>query len=245
LVVVLSKASVASEWCKRELTAGLLRELEEKRVVVLPVLLESCEIPLFLRDKKYADFRSDLDQGLRDVLQAIARITNDTRSRIEEPEGHTDWAMDWGKVDGAAQYRITFVEQSVDKPYTVFTQLVVRGNEEATLRFDLYEHEGLDWIYRNIMMETLSETAHKLDIRLILSDQQPARREFGIRDEKLGITWEAIVESRILGEDEGFDVLLDVAGQLSTAVAQMRAAARKPTDEEVHRIKRVLATLAA
>jgi hypothetical protein len=51
LLVVLSKASVKSEWCKKELSAGLVRELEEKRVVVLPVLKEDCEVPLFLRDK--------------------------------------------------------------------------------------------------------------------------------------------------------------------------------------------------
>ena len=29
LLVLLSKASVASEWCRRELSAGLMRELEE------------------------------------------------------------------------------------------------------------------------------------------------------------------------------------------------------------------------
>ena len=38
LLVILSKASVESEWCKKELSSGLIRELEEKRVVVLPVL---------------------------------------------------------------------------------------------------------------------------------------------------------------------------------------------------------------
>ena len=56
LLVVLSKASINSEWCKKELSSGLMRELDEKKVVVLPVLLEDCDIPLFLRDKKYADF---------------------------------------------------------------------------------------------------------------------------------------------------------------------------------------------
>ena len=34
LLVILSKASTESEWCKKELSSGLLRELEEKRVVV-------------------------------------------------------------------------------------------------------------------------------------------------------------------------------------------------------------------
>ena len=61
LLVILSKTSVASEWCKKELSSGLIRELEEKRVVVLPVLIEDCEIPMFLRDKLYADFRDNFD----------------------------------------------------------------------------------------------------------------------------------------------------------------------------------------
>ena len=47
LLIVLSKASVASEWCKKELNAGLMRELDEKRVVILPLLLEGCDIPVF------------------------------------------------------------------------------------------------------------------------------------------------------------------------------------------------------
>src|ERR1700704_1571000 len=57
LLIVLSKASVASEWCKKELNAGLMRELDEKRVLVLPCIIDDCTIPLFLREKLYADFR--------------------------------------------------------------------------------------------------------------------------------------------------------------------------------------------
>jgi hypothetical protein len=57
ILIVLSRKSVSSEWCKKELNAGLIRELEEKRVVVLPCVVEECNIPLFLRDKLYADFR--------------------------------------------------------------------------------------------------------------------------------------------------------------------------------------------
>src|SRR4051794_7534536 len=44
MLIVLSKNSVASEWCKRELNSGLLRELEEKRVLVLPCVIDECDI---------------------------------------------------------------------------------------------------------------------------------------------------------------------------------------------------------
>ena len=100
LLVILSKASVASEWCRKELNSGLVRELEEKRVVVLPVLREDCEVPLFLREKMYADFRSDFDGGLKTILEAVARVTNEWQSRLDTPEWHTDWAIDWGEQNG-------------------------------------------------------------------------------------------------------------------------------------------------
>jgi hypothetical protein len=75
LIIVLSTASVESEWCKKELSAGLIRELDEKRVIVLPVLKEDCSIPMFLRDKMYADFRTDYAVGLKDILRAVSRIS--------------------------------------------------------------------------------------------------------------------------------------------------------------------------
>src|SRR5712691_6770427 len=82
LIVILSKAAVDSEWCKKELSSGLLRELEERKVVVLPVLMEDCQIPLFVRGKRYADFRHDFDRGLQDILEAVAAVTSDSLGRV-------------------------------------------------------------------------------------------------------------------------------------------------------------------
>ncbi len=82
LLIVLSKASVESEWCKKELNAGLMRELDEKRVVVLPVLAEECVIPPFLREKKYGDFRTDFDAGLKELVEALAGITAVDQGRL-------------------------------------------------------------------------------------------------------------------------------------------------------------------
>ena len=87
LLIMLSKSSVQSEWCKKELTAGLMRELAESKVITLPVLLEDCEIPLFLRDKMYADFRKDFNFGLQAVLDGISKVINSDQGRIEEVDG--------------------------------------------------------------------------------------------------------------------------------------------------------------
>src|ERR1035437_2279548 len=59
LLVILSKNSTASEWCKNDLSADTVRELENKNVVVMPVMLEDCDTPEFARSKLIADFRTD------------------------------------------------------------------------------------------------------------------------------------------------------------------------------------------
>src|SRR5712692_6254806 len=132
LLVILSKASVASEWCKKELNAALVRELEEKRVVVLPVLIEDCDIPLFLRDKMHADFRKDIDYGLKTILEAVAKISNEYLGRFDSPEFHIDWAIDWGMKNNLFQLRITIVEQAANQPYTSLSTVNILCDAEAT-----------------------------------------------------------------------------------------------------------------
>ncbi len=121
LLIMLSPASVDSGWCKRELTAGLLRELEEKRVVTIPVLLEDCNIPLFLRDKMYADFRTDFDAGMNALLEAVAGHANPDQSRIEDVDGYLDWSTDWGGSRWAYRYQLyvgaELFEYRNDLPY--------------------------------------------------------------------------------------------------------------------------------
>jgi hypothetical protein len=58
LLVVLSAASVDSGWVRREVNVALTREINGRRVQVLPCLLSDCKVPSFLLDKKYADFRT-------------------------------------------------------------------------------------------------------------------------------------------------------------------------------------------
>ena len=48
LLVVLSKNYAESEWCRKEQNAGLIKEIDNKQVVVIPILLEDCTLPMFL-----------------------------------------------------------------------------------------------------------------------------------------------------------------------------------------------------
>jgi hypothetical protein len=97
ILIIPSKTSVASEWCKKELNAGLVRELEEKKVLVLPCIIDDCDVPLFLREKLYADFRKNPNDALGQVHDALLKITNRQQGRIESPDFQTDWSYDWSQ----------------------------------------------------------------------------------------------------------------------------------------------------
>ncbi len=100
-----------------------MRELDEKRVLVLPVLLEDCEIPIFLREKMYADFRTSFDVGLKNLVDALLKVTNLDQGRIMSGTGHIDWSEDWGYRGDLFGMTFTLVEHWAKFPFTVLTQI--------------------------------------------------------------------------------------------------------------------------
>ena len=241
LLVILSKSSVESEWCKKELSSGLLRELEEKRVVVLPVLIDDCEVPLFLRGKLYADFRSNFDKGLQAVLEAIARVSSDSLGRYEGPEWHIDWSIDAAILDDELSMQITLVEQAEDQPYSVLTEILIIGNDIATERYRKFAEADIDWIERAAIIDELANGSYDKDLRVLLEDQTPKNKEIIMTDARIGATYVVSVSSRRLGQDTGRDILLDLGGQLRTISEGMRQSLRKLTAEEIERMKQIKA----
>jgi len=75
LVVLLTANSVSSRWCKEELRMALARQIKGEPIRVLPALFEDCEIPGFLLEKAYADFRdpTKFEAGI-DALTAAVRV---------------------------------------------------------------------------------------------------------------------------------------------------------------------------
>lgn len=74
VAVLLSESSVKSEWVRREVDVAMNQEIANRRVKVLPIRLDNCELPGFLLGKLYADLRKpdDLD---RVVSQIEAQVT--------------------------------------------------------------------------------------------------------------------------------------------------------------------------
>jgi len=82
LGVVLSKNSVNSIWVRKEVEIALIEEINGKRIKVLPILLEKCEVPLFLKDKFYADF-TQMGNYTNSLSLLLRALDIDAKSIIE------------------------------------------------------------------------------------------------------------------------------------------------------------------
>jgi len=243
MLVVLSKASVASAWCRQELSSGLLRELEEKRVVVFPVLIEDCEIPLFLRGKLYADFRSDFDAGFKSVLEAVSRFTSETLGRVDNPQWYTDWSEEWGLLDGRFILHLTLVQHTKTQPYTVLTEIKILANQLATQRYFAFAEEGLDWVLRSRIIESLGK--HDKALSVLLEDETRKTIKFDLGDWDAGFGYDVLITSRRLGTDTGRDIWVDLTGQLREIREAVRHVRRSLTKEETEKLAKLGALLEA
>lgn len=71
--VVLSPRSIKSNWVQKELEIAMNREIGSGEVVVLPLVMEECDLPTFLQGKLYADFSSaeKYDDSLQKLLRRL------------------------------------------------------------------------------------------------------------------------------------------------------------------------------
>jgi hypothetical protein len=73
VAAILSKNSVTSDWVQKELSMAMYKEINGKKIVVLPLLIDECQIPFFLKDKLYADFTNpaNFDSSFSKLLEVI------------------------------------------------------------------------------------------------------------------------------------------------------------------------------
>ena len=71
LVVVLSPSSVRSKWVKHELEVSLVDQLSGQDVMIIPILIEQCEIPQSLVGIRHIDFRDDFTKGMFKLVEVL------------------------------------------------------------------------------------------------------------------------------------------------------------------------------
>lgn len=150
LLVILSKNSVASQWVQNELSAAMMEQMSRGGIVVLPALIDDCEIPILLRDRIYADFRQDFDAGLKALLRVFAQEAE--TAQTSEPAHRAAFA--------ASSCRTTLAILKLAELRQRMTTRLSRG-EVGTIWFDVLE-AGMDDDMQN---RTLAECVVELLLR--------------------------------------------------------------------------------
>lgn len=242
LLIMLSPSSVGSEWCRRELTAALLRELEEKRVVAIPVLLEDCDIPLFLRDKKYADFRTSFDDGMFALLESVAQFSSPNQSRIQEAKGHLDWSSDWGMNEQGRYYvNYMIVQVSDDMEMSFVIEIECIFNDVLTRRQVEYEQEGVGWIGRTTNTFVLLDFAERSseELFITLDNVKPKLERIEFRDDAMGVGIKVAVKARKMGNDNGKIQLINITDYFRHINQYLLQSQRRPTEKETEKFNKI------
>ncbi len=84
IIPVLSGNYIESKWAMQELSFASARALNKKSIRIVPVLIEDCDIPIFLRDRLYADFRQGFDRPFESVLRSL--LEDAPQEKFDAPE---------------------------------------------------------------------------------------------------------------------------------------------------------------
>jgi len=146
-----------SVWARDELKQALSREKRAGRTLVLPLIFGNCQIPPFLEDKIFLDFRSDYYGALARLagtVHEISRQRMEEAVRVEHP--HTI-----GEVIDTLRY--VGIEPYVILDEDDFREIVVAGGVERIndrVRFDpqsLLNNKRVSMRIRNLMTRLINE----------------------------------------------------------------------------------------
>lgn len=71
ILLLLSKKSVESSWVDKEWKSAYWDEVNNQSISILPILLETCDVPRLLKTKRYANFEKSYAIGFHELMGSI------------------------------------------------------------------------------------------------------------------------------------------------------------------------------
>lgn len=114
VAVILSPNSTASSWVQRELDVAMNQEIAGRKVKVLPVLYQSCELPGFLLGKFYADFTDDRNypSALKKLIESMGLVFNKSVLAVTRTGANLGEA-----VDRATLFNLAMMSRPFHRPF--------------------------------------------------------------------------------------------------------------------------------
>jgi hypothetical protein len=153
LAVFLSQNSVKSNWVMKELSIAMSKEIIEGKIKVLPILIEDCEIPNFLKDKKYIDFRdkNNIFKELNSLMQYLKKIPEN--KEMEQKKEIPQKEMDLEKFKIYFNYAYHTMDLSTSQAKDVAFYLMKRSEKRVEKFKELF-----NYAYRTMDMSAVGAT---------------------------------------------------------------------------------------
>lgn len=144
VAAIISKNSVESSWVQKEISIAMSKEIAGRKVTVLPLVIDNCELPSSLSDKLYADFTKPekFEESYDKLLRAIG--VKKTVSSIQEQ-----------KKDVLSTVSATKASHSIPQNYEIKIVGILKDRtrqdpEYSGLQnyyFQLSQRPSSDWVY--------------------------------------------------------------------------------------------------
>lgn len=144
LIVLVSHWSDPWMWCGTKLDAEFLSELEAMRILVLPVVPETCDIPESLRNMPFADFTKSFEEGLQTIVSGAVNATSPRLTIHRTHVHHFNSSTNWSDTGESITLRLSCLEQWPESPFCILTTAAIHipYNETRLFKAQLAKDKG-------------------------------------------------------------------------------------------------------
>jgi hypothetical protein len=148
--IVLSPEALVSEWVRHELSAAWIKQMNLKKIVVLPILFQVCDVPLFLQDRKYVNFTQDYNSGLKELAHVFGIKNTDLISLSNWRKFKNNKSINWRTfreqefsllvtklVDYSLEYNWSSWVGGTKMPYSICVNAFINKNKKKSVSIRL------------------------------------------------------------------------------------------------------------
>lgn len=207
--VVLSKNALESKWVQEEINEALLRETDKQGIVILPIVLDDCEIPTVLNNRLFIDFRANFESSLNRILHVVADKYNIGNSdRIAAGNNYYfDYGIEYQTIDNNFFMQIDVVSYDTEESFTILSQFKFSGNEYATKEhFELEDDRAL----RDLVLRTCADEFTSNPARVTINAEHAKTAKFSIQGSEDKARFDAELRVKWLGTSTRETVVFNV-----------------------------------
>lgn len=225
---ILSKNSITSKWCLEEIKLAIEKETEEGRKLVLPLSIDSCEIPDLLKDRAFFDFRNSFEDGFTKLLNYLKYESDKGYGSKYDDLYKIDFALDWGlmkfkPIGEVYLLEITSISFQKNKEYSILTKLSFIGEEIIVKTFNDYlkvlDESRLNDELIKMASDCIQKEPNKFSVIIKNGNMYKDRIELYWQEKKTSIILS--VQVKILGNRPDSDIIFDL-GSIIRAIQKRR-----------------------